>query len=456
MSASRRLATRRLLAASAAVMSISLLAAGCSSGSSGSEESSAAPAASGEAASQAPSGDAGYTPPPSDTTATLTISNWGDPADQEVYKSVVERFKVKYPNVTVVDNFTPITTWTEYVNKLVAQQAAGDSPDVVNIAIEGVRLGVSKQMFDPLNAYLETDPAGAAIAADVDPALLNSLAVDGNQYLMPGTWQQMVIYYNTKMFQDAGITPNPDWTWDEFKDVAQKLTTGSDSSKVYGFGIPNFNFGLTPWLYTNGTSQLNEDWTASNLTDPKVAEAYQFVADLVTDGVSPAPKGADPYQLFPAGKVAMTGAGHWVVNAFKTAGFQDYDILPWPKKTESSTVFGTSGFGISPTSENKDLAWEYIKELSGPETQAAWARLGSGNPASKTAAASPEFLAFPPNSQLFYSVLATAKPVAAPTVFNVLDPAVTRAMEEIYAGVPASEALAAADEEVTQAFADAG
>ena len=224
MSASRRLATRRLLAASAAVVSITLLAAGCSSGSSGSEESSAAPAASGEAASQAPSGDTGYTAPPSDTTATLTISNWGDPADQEVYKSVVERFKQKYPNVTVVDNFTPITTWTEYVNKLVAQQAAGDSPDIVNIAIEGVRLGVSKGMFEPINSYLESDPAGAAIAADVDPALLGSLAVDGNQYLMPGTWQQMVIYYNTKMFQDAGITPNPDWTWDEFKDVAQKLT----------------------------------------------------------------------------------------------------------------------------------------------------------------------------------------------------------------------------------------
>lgn len=456
MSASRRLVTRRLLATSAAVVSISLLAAGCSSGSSGSQESSSAPVASGEAASQAPAGDSGYTPPPSDTTATLTISNWGDPADQEVYKAVADRFKQKYPNVTVEDNFTPITTWTEYVNKLVAQQAAGDSPDVVNIAIEGVRLGVSKQMFDPLNSYLESDPAGAAIAADVDPALLSSLAVDGNQYLMPGTWQQMVIYYNTKMFQDAGITPNPDWTWDEFKDVAQKLTRGSGGSKVYGFGIPNFNFGLTPWLYTNGTSQLNAEWTASNLTDPKVAEAYQFVADLVTDGVAPAPKGADPYQLFPAGKVAMTGAGHWLVNGFKTAGFQDYDVLPWPKKTESSTVFGTSGFGISPTSENKDLAWEYIKELSGPETQAAWAKLGSGNPASKTAAASPEFLAFPPNSALFYSVLATAKPVAAPTVFNVLDPAVTRAMEEIYAGVPAAEALATADEEVTQAFADAG
>lgn len=447
MSATRRTGLRRLLVPSAAILGAALLASACSSGgSAGDPTSSGAPTGSG----------GGYTAPASDITATLTISNWGDPADQEVYKEVAARFKQKYPNVTVNDNFTPITTWTEYVNKLVAQQAAGDSPDVINIAIEGVRLGVSKDMFAPLNDYLANDPQGAEIAGDVDPTLLKSLAVDGNQFLMPGTWQQMVIYYNTKMFADAGITPNPDWTWDEFKADAQKLTTGSGGSKVYGFGIPNFNFGLTPWLYTNGTSQLNEDWTASNLTDPKVAESYQFVADLVNDGVAPAPKGADPYQLFPAGKVAMTGAGHWVVNGFKTAGFSDYDVLPWPKKTDSSTVFGTSGFGISPSSENKGLAWEYIKELSGPETQMAWAKLGSGNPASKAAASSPEFLATPSNSQLYYAVLATAKPVAAPTVFNVLDPAVTRAMEEIYAGTPAADALAKADKEVNDAFADEG
>ena len=58
---------------------------------------------------------------------------------------------------------------------------------------------------------------------------------------------------------------------DDFNTIAKKLTTGSGSSKVYGFGLPNFNFGLTPWLYSNGTTQLNSDWTASNLTDAKVA-----------------------------------------------------------------------------------------------------------------------------------------------------------------------------------------
>src|SRR5262245_3589613 len=64
----------------------------------------------------APAGANGsYTPPAADTTATLTISNWGDPNDQAVYAGAAERFKAKYPNVTVNDNFVPIAGWAEYI-----------------------------------------------------------------------------------------------------------------------------------------------------------------------------------------------------------------------------------------------------------------------------------------------------------------------------------------------------
>src|SRR5687767_10732498 len=75
-------------------------------------------------------GSGAYTAPAKDTKATITISNWGDPADQKVYTEAIARFNAKYPDVTVKNNFTPITTWTEYVNKLTTQVASGDAPDV--------------------------------------------------------------------------------------------------------------------------------------------------------------------------------------------------------------------------------------------------------------------------------------------------------------------------------------
>ena len=114
--------------------------------------------------SAAPAADGPYAAPAKDITATISVSNWGDPGDKAVYDGVAERFKEKYPNVTVNNNFTPITTWTEYVNKLVTQAAAGQAPDVINIATEGVELGLANELFTPLDGFLKNDPEASVPA----------------------------------------------------------------------------------------------------------------------------------------------------------------------------------------------------------------------------------------------------------------------------------------------------
>ncbi|WP_395401971.1 ABC transporter substrate-binding protein [Arthrobacter sp. UC242_113] len=404
--------------------------------------------------SSAPAADGPYTAPAKDITATISVSNWGDPGDKAVYDGVAKRFKEKYPNVTVNNNFTPITTWTEYVNKLVTQAAAGQAPDVINIATEGVELGMSNELFTSLDGFLKNDPEAASLRKDIDPKLLEGFRKDGSTYLMPNTFNTMVIYYNTKMFKAAGIErPSDDWTWDDFLAIAKKLTTGSGANKVYGFAMPYYSFGITPWLYSNGTSMMSADLQTAQLTDPKVKETLGWVRDLVTEhGVSPQPKGADPYQLFPAGKAAMTGAGHFVTGGFAKAGFTDYDILPWPKGTTKSTVFGAGAFAISKTSKNPALSWEFIKMLTDQQTQKQWADAGAAVPSTKTAASTPEFLASPKHADEFYNSLSYAKPVAAPRAYNVLDPAFMRAMDEIMSGQDIGSSLEKGQKDVEEAL----
>lgn len=408
----------------------------------------------GPQAANAPAADGPYKAPAKDITATISVSNWGDPGDKAVYDSVAARFKEKYPNVTVNNNFTPITTWTEYVNKLVTQAAAGQAPDVINIATEGVQLGLDNELFASLDGFLKNDPEAKALQDNIDPKLLDGFRKDGSTYLMPNTFNTMVIYYNTKMFKEAGISrPSDDWTWDDFLEIAKKLTKGSGADKVYGFALPYYSFGITPWLYSNGTSMMSDDLKTSQLTDPKFQETIAWVRDLVTkDGVAPQPKGSDPYQLFPAGKAAMTGAGHFVTGGFKKAGFSDYDILPWPKKSTKATVFGAGAFAISKTSKNPELSWEFIKMLTDQQTQKKWADAGSAVPSTKTAASSKEFLASPEHASEFYNSLSYAKPVAAPGAYNVLDPAFMRAMDEIMSGQDIAASLKKANQDVEAAL----
>jgi len=395
-----------------------------------------------------------YVKPAPDVTATLTISNWGDPNDQKIYDAVTERFNKEYPNVKVVNNFTPITTWSEYINKIVTQVAAGDPPDVINLATEGVQLGLHADLFASLDNYLEKDPEGAALLSDMDPSLVDGFRKDGSTYLIPNTWNTMLIYYNTKMFADAGIErPADDWTWDDFLAIAEKLTTGSGESKVHGFAVPYFNFGLTPWFYSNGTSEMSEDLSTPQLDDPAMVESATFVTDLINKyGVAPNPAGADPYQLFPAGKVAMTGAGHWVVGPFAEAGFSDYDVLPWPQKTEKASVYGAGGFAISKDSPVADIAWEYIKALTSETTQTAWASAGAAIPSTRSAANSAEFLSTPAHADLYYGALEYSKPVAAPSVYNTLEPTLMRAFDSILAGGDPEAELAKANKEVQDAI----
>ncbi|MCL3859808.1 sugar ABC transporter substrate-binding protein [Actinotalea sp. K2] len=400
--------------------------------------------------------DGPYAPPAADVTAEITISNWGDPNDKAIYDSVVARFEEKYPNVTVNNDFTPITTWTEYVSKLVAAVASGNAPDVINIATEGVELGLYNDLFAPMDSYIANDPEAQPLLDAMNPTLVDGFTKDGSTYLVPNTWNSMLIYYNTQMFADAGIErPADDWTWDDFLAIANQLTTGDGASKVYGFGLPYFNFGIMPWLYTSSTSTMSEDLKTPTMTDPATVEAVEWVRDLVTEeGVAPQPKGADPYQLFPAGKVAMTGAGHWLVSSFADAGFSDYDVLPWPQNTESSTVWGGGGFAISQDSENKDLAWELIKALADEETQMQWAAAGAAVPSMESAAISPDFTEFPEHASLYFTSIENARPVPAPTVFSTLEPSFMRAMDSIMAGGDAATELAKANDEVQQALED--
>ena len=356
--------------------------------------------------------------------ATIKVTNYGNEQEKKVFTDADERFKKNFPNVTVEDTFTSPTTWGEYATKMVALIASGNAPDIISIAVEGTRIMVSKDILVPLDDVIANDPNANDLLSDVDPALLGAFKVNGKLYEIPNGFNDMVIHYNTKMFKDAGIeTPKPDWTWDDFLKAAKKLTTGEGKDKVWGFGLPSFHFGLMPWFITNGTYTLNDSWTESNLNDPKGIEAMNFVHDLVyVYKVSPTPEladaaGADIYQLFAAGRIAMTGAGMWPVAGYGQNKFTDFSVAPWPRNKASGTVFGVAGMGITKASKNPDVAWELIKEYASKESGTAQAVLGTAIPTRRSVAAGKDFLKHTPNSAIFYGLLKDAKSVPAPENF---------------------------------------
>jgi multiple sugar transport system substrate-binding protein len=396
-------------------------------------------------------------PPPGDTKGELVLFDFGDANDKQVRDATIARFNKRYPNVKVTDQFTPITSWPDYIDKLVTQVASGKAPDLIHIATEGAQLSIQKKLIIPLDEFTKTDP-GKDLLSDVDPTLLKGFTVEGKLYLVPEAWNNMMIYYNTKVFKEAGIPrPPDDWTWDNFLAIAKRLTSGEGSSKRFGFGIPYFNFGLTPFWYSNGTSVLKDDLKESNLSDPRFLEAVKFIHGLVHEsGVSPDPANTDPnavFQLFAAGRIAMTGGGHWPMQFFNANQFKDYDVVPWPRNKAQKTVFGAAGWGISSRTKQKALASEMIKELAATESERHAAGLGVAIPARSSVAESADFLAQPEHAGLFYKSLSYAAPVQAPVNYADVERILMRHLGQVMANeVTPEEGLKAADQELTEAM----
>jgi multiple sugar transport system substrate-binding protein len=396
-------------------------------------------------------------PPSPDTKGNLVLFDFGDANDKQIRDAAIARFNKRYPNVKVTDQFTPISSWSDYLNKLVTQIASGKVPDLIHVATEGTELAVRKNLVVPLDEFT-SEASGKDLLSDADPALVKSFSVEGKLYLVPVAWNNMMIYYNTKVFSEAGIArPSNDWTWDDFLSTAKRLTSGEGPSKRFGFGIPYFNFGLTPFWYSNDTAVLKDDLTQSNLTDPKFLEALKFVHGLVREnGVSPDPANTDPnavFQLFTAGKIAMTGGGHWPMQFFKANNFKDFDVVPWPKNKAQKTVFGADGWGISTKTKQKAIAWEMVKELTSAESQQQAAGLGVAIPARRSVAESKEFLAQPEHAALFYESLRYAAPVQAPANYSEVERILMQHLGQVMADeVKPEEALKAANEELSDAM----
>lgn len=395
---------------------------------------------------------------------TLTYVNYSIGVDKPMWDSLIAEFSKIHPNITVRYVPTPGDSWGDYFDKLATMIAGGNPPDVSRVAIEGTRLMVSRGLAVPLDDYMKGDPEVDEYLKDVSPKLLEAFRVDGKTYELPFDWNNMVMYYNTKMFQKEGIQPpKKEWTKDDFLQIAQQLTkrSASGETEVFGFGFAVQYFsGTIPWMFANGTNLLSEDWTKSNLKDPRVLEALQFMQDLVWKyKVSPKPPAshADIYSLMAAGKVAMAGGGRWPVLQMTKAGFSDFDIQYFPKWREQVTEFGLGGVVILKSSRYPNEAWQWVKFLSSKKAHELMTKIGQSIPARRSVAESPAMFELPPkNAKIFYeSILGpNAKPVPSPPSYNRIEATWRRYLGRVLANEMApAAALQECDKEFVEILA---
>lgn len=287
--------------------------------------------------------------PPDDEQVTIT---WWDfqpnEAMIEALETLIAAYESEHPNVKIERTFVP---FADIKNKLLIGSAAGQLPDIVMID------GPDHQSFAAAGVLEDiTDKVQEWGQADMYfEAPWNATMYEGRNYGVPVSNNNLGLFYNADMFEEAGLEPPT--TWDELLEVAQALST----EEVYGIGIAatkseQLTFQYLPFLWQAGSD-------VTDIGSQGTIDSLHLYKDLVDSGAM----SLDVLNLdqqatflqFMAGKLAMVISGPWQLPALEEAEF-NWGLVHLPEGAEKATILGGDNWAVTSTSEHKDIAWDII------------------------------------------------------------------------------------------------
>ncbi len=318
----------------------------------------------------------------------LVIWSWGADEEKKAREDAVAIFQENHPEIEVEHSVIP-TADHAWDQKAAAALAAGTGPDVMQMSPD--YYGLYSDYYEDLQPYLEKEGVNAD---DVftEGMLAPYYRPDGKLEGMPLLENVFVLAYNKDLFDQFGVDyPTDDWTWDDLKEAAEKFVSGEGADATYGivnhWVEPNFA------LICEGGSPYSDDLQTLELNTPEVAAGLDLFGELVQSKAMPddtAAKSLPKEQLFVSGHAAMYPLGGFETKliADEIGDNFNWDVVTMPKVKDGGTnnVMYATGYSMLKTSENKDAAWTFLKEVGYENEDMAEVTSRVGIPGNKTAA----------------------------------------------------------------------
>jgi multiple sugar transport system substrate-binding protein len=366
------------------VAALSLLLSACvgeepaSSSSSGGSVAASGGATGGASAGGAGSSSAVAPVAAADKTAAVTLTWWtGQDADAEkVLEGLAATFHALHPNVTLKVSAGASTT-DELLQKLSAGFAADSYPDISyafgswasQLGESGKTLDITGNVADPAVGWSEF-PEAARLTAQ--PA--------GRTIGFPAIVDNLGLFYNTTVFDAAGVAyPTKDWTWQDFRTAAKKLT--NPAKNIYGTamavnGSEDTTWHMWPQLWQNGGAILSTDDKHAAFNSDAGVTAVTFWRDLAQSDKSVyLDQTGEKYgPLFVSNNIGMLLTGPWQISDLATAKTK-YGVTVLPGANGNhETVSGPDLWVLLDHQDADRGYWSYelLRWLTAPEQDAQW------------------------------------------------------------------------------------
>lgn len=330
-----------------------------------------------------------------------------------VQESAVAEFNKTSTVKAVIDKFGP----SDYPNKLHTAMGSPNAPDIFwNWGGGSIRSYVDAGQLEDLTPALAADPTFKSAFL---PSVLDAGRIADKNYGVPlRGMQPVVLFYNKKVFADAGVQPPTTWA------EVLTLVDTFKARKVTPFAVAGADsWTELMWLEylvdRFGGAQVFADITAAKpgaWQNPAVLQSVKAIRDLVDRGAFGTNYASVAYSntggastLFARGKAAMHLMGSWeFANQLQAEpkfakdgiGFANFPAVTGGTGDPASVVGNpTNYFSVNSKTANKDAAIAFLKQMATPAYVADLVKAGdvpttANASQALTASPSPEFATF--------------------------------------------------------------
>ena len=358
---------RKLLAATlttAMVLSLAACGGGSSSSSSGTAASGSGSSGSGE----------------------LQVNIWDNnqlAGLQQIADEWTEESGVKV-KINVVD-------WDNYWTLLEAGASGGQMPDVFWMHSNTAQMYMENDLLLNLDDYIAKDDAIDLANYYEGVVELYNRDDNGSQYALPKDHDTIALLYNKAIFDKYGVEyPTDDWTWEDVRDAATKITEAGKADGVYGYAINTSNNqdGWYNIIYDYGGQVITDDHKGTTIGSDEAKagmEMLRQILEVAAPQTVVAETGTD--SLFNSGLTAMITQGSWMINTFYKAEHHDdyaWAMLPYADvngngqcdKGERYSAYNGLGWAAAANTADPDAAYSLISYFCSEKAQKEQAALG--------------------------------------------------------------------------------
>jgi multiple sugar transport system substrate-binding protein len=245
---------------------------------------------------------------------------------QKYWQGIAGDFHKKYPDITVN---VKVVSWNDFDKQIQTDVQNHKYPDITegdyfsNYAQEGLLFKASEVFSNPGNLI---------------PVFAHLGSYQGTQYGLPFTTSSRTLFYNKKLFQQAGITQAPQ-TWADVKADALKIKA---LGKI-GYGLPlgseEAQAESLLWMLGNGGNYTDSSGKYT-VDSPQNVETFQYLKDLVKSGATEPNPGTknrtDLWKQFAQGDIGMINGSPALIPIIrdgKVLSDADWTSVPIPGKT---------------------------------------------------------------------------------------------------------------------------